>query len=130
MELRQRTKQKKKPLIFLKEWHVHFKGGSPFLYLGEFNESGYACSNSPFLVVYDLKRKTFSSYRYGMQTFISKEEDDIIKWEDWIKENPHHEKELFMGEFMYRKETDVGDAKKLFVKEILREYKLRKILNN
>ena len=82
MELRQRTKQKKKPLIFLKEWHVHFKGGSPFLYLGEFNESGYA------LVVYDLKRKTFSSYRYGMQTFISKEEDDIIKWEDWIKENP------------------------------------------
>lgn len=116
--MRERTKQKKKPLLFLKEWHVHFKGGSPILYLGEFTERGYP------LVIYNFERKVFSSYGYGMQTYISKEEDDIIKWEDWIKENPHHEKELFMGKFMY----EVGDVKKLFVKEILREYKLKKIL--
>lgn len=118
MELRQRTKQKKKPLLFLKEWHVHFKSGSPFLYLGEFKDSGYA------LVVYDMKRNVFSSYNYGVQSYISRDKEDIIKWEDWIKENPHHEKELFMCEFGY----DPGEKKKLFVKEILREYKLKKIL--
>jgi len=118
VELRERTKQKKKPLVFLKEWHVHFKSGSPFLYLGEFKESGHA------LVVYDLKRNTFFYYRHGIQIYISRDKEDIIKWEDWIKENPHHEKELFMGEFSY----DPVEKKKLFVKEILREYKLKKIL--
>lgn len=117
MNKRERTKGVKKPIIILKEGHVHFRDGIPFLYIGFCDDQ----EKYP-LAVFDIHRKSLTFYELLMQMYVSKSE--TISWSDWLKDNPDHETDFLAAGFGY----DVSDSKKRFVKQKLRDYKLKKIL--